>query len=168
MNSFGNHDIASARKMLYYLGKSYKHVQEREHAREKLRVELKKLRQISTESLKGFIDDLEDSIENAIDAEKRILKTQSKTENYLKKLQKSINKIDNKVKALMHAHSAHKRQLGFLESEQEKKDFLRHTLRSQLSKLEKSYKAMKKNKKYSKTELKRVADKIKQLKQRLA
>jgi chromosome segregation ATPase len=163
-----NYDISSARLMLRYLGKASTKLKEREHARQKLKAEISALRKVSTGSIKRFIDDLEDSIGDAIDAEKRILRSQAKEEDYHQKLQSRIDAIGEKVAALMHAHAMHKQQLGFLETDQEKKDDLRHKLRLKLDRLEQLYAKAKRSKEYSKAELKRVARKIEQLKEKLA
>lgn len=164
MNSF---DITGARTMLRYLGKATQRLNEREHARKKLKIELSRLKKISPESFKGFIDDLEESIADTIEAEKKILKHQTKGEEKHKRLQKNVLAIDSKLKALMKAHGFRKEQLGFLETEESQKEMVKLELAQKLAKLERQLAKAKKSKKYTKTELKTIADKIRSLKQRL-
>ncbi len=159
MSSKTHYDAGSARLMLSYLGRALKHYDERQFAKQKLRIELKKLKKVSTKSMKKYLDNLEGSISDAIKKEQRILKHQQKEDVFHGNIKERIKELEGRLSRYLAIHEARAQKVRLLEnamaSEQLHKEEKISTIKKSLAKVEKIHKDLSKNKKYSK---KQVAD----------
>ena len=163
------YDIGSARLMLAYLGKATQHWEERKYARQKLKIELSRLKKISTKSMKGYVQNLERSIAEAIKKEQRILKHQGKEDIFHGDVRARIKELEERLAHYMTIHEARAQRVKLLETalvgEQESKAEQLGAIRESLTKIERIHRSLAKNKKHSKKQLasmKRVIDKLKE------
>jgi hypothetical protein len=151
MTSLRGYDIGSARLMLAYLGRATKSYQERQDARQKLRIELSRLKKISTKSMKGAIRKLEHSIGNAIRKEQHILKHQRHEDVLHGGINERIKELEENLARYLAIHEARAQRVKLLEDSLtterlNKKEQLAIIKRS-LSRAERIYKNAKKSKK---------------------
>jgi chromosome segregation ATPase len=163
------YDIGSARTMLSFLGRATQHWEERQHARKKLKIELSRLKKISTHSMKGYMQKLEHSITEAINKEQRILKHQSKDDIFHGDVRAQIQELEARLAHYMTIHEARAERVKLLETalttETESKAEQLGAIRQSLNKIERIHKSLAKNKKHPKKQLakiKKVIDKIKE------
>ncbi|MEM4246715.1 MAG: hypothetical protein QXR48_04775 [Candidatus Woesearchaeota archaeon] len=167
MISYKSYDIGSARLMLSYLGRALRHYNERQFARQKLRTELSRLKKISTQSMKKYVQNLEKSIGEAIKKEQRILKHQQQEEFFHGDLNARVKKLEERLARYLSIHEERARKVKLLESalatEQKKKSEQLETIKRSLAHAEKIHKELSKSKKHPKAQLnavKTVLDRI--------
>jgi hypothetical protein len=150
-------DLGSARLMLAYLSRANKHYDERQFARQKLRIELKKLKRISPESMKRYIKDLESSIGEAIKKEQRILKHQQKEEVFHGDLNDRIKELEDRLARYITIHEMRAQRVKLLENAMatevlgKKEQF--SAIRRSLDKAERIYASAKRDKRHSREQL---------------
>ncbi len=151
------YDIGSARTMVAYLGKAFKHYNERQFARQKLKVELSKLKKISTQSMKKYVHDLERSIADAIRKEQRILTSQQKEDVFHGDLNSRIKELEERLARYFTVHEIRAQRVKLLEhalmTEQQTKGEQLALIKHSLKHAEDIYEKTKKGKKYSKKQL---------------
>jgi hypothetical protein len=110
------YDTGSARLMLAYLGRAYKRQQDRELARKKIRLEISKLKKISTASMRKYVQKLEHSIGNAIRKEKHILSKQREEDLEHSDISQRIREIEERLARYLQVHEERARRVKILES----------------------------------------------------
>ena len=106
-----HYDTGSARTMLSYLGNALKHYNERQFAKQKLRVELSRLKKISTKSMQKYVQNLEHSIGDAIRKEQRILKNQQKEDIFHGNVKERIKDLEAKLSRYLAIHEERARNI---------------------------------------------------------
>lgn len=178
MISHERYDIDSARLMLSHIGRALKHYNERQFAREKLRVELKKLRKISTKSMKKHVQGLEHSIGEAIRKEQRIFKHQQKEDIFHGDIKERIAELEARLAKYLTIHEARAQRVRLLESAlaTESKTKLEQVglIKKSLSRAEKILKSAAKDKRHPKGEIAatkalidRIRKKVRQVERKL-
>ncbi len=164
-------DLGKARRLLYYLGKSKKKIEERDFARRKLEIKLSQLKKISTESVKKHVEELERHIADTIRKEKGILTAQISEESEHKSIAEKIDLLEKKLGRYMDTRDARQKRIRELEqkikSEAGTKREEVSDIAQQIRTLEKIYNEAKKNKKFPKARLSAVQKKIETLKEKL-
>lgn len=160
-------DIGSARLMLAHLGRGTRHYHEREMARKKVKIEISRLKKISTKSMRKYVRDLEKSVIDAIKKEQRILKHQSQEDTIHIDIKDRIKELEGRLARYMTVHEVRAKRLGMLEqalaSEQEKKVHQLALIKRSLSKAENILKKLKKSRKHPKKQIeatKKLVDKL--------
>jgi hypothetical protein len=168
MISHEKFDIDSARLMLSHLGRALKHYNERQFARDKLNIELKSLKKVSTKSMKKFVDNLQHSIGEAIKKEQHILKHQKKEDLFHGDIKERIEELETRLAKYLTIHEARAERVKLLENAMasESKSKLQQIglIKKSLSRAEKILKSAAKDKKNSKQEIaatKALLEKIK-------
>ena len=151
------YDIGSARLMLSHLGRATLHLHEREHARKKLKIELSRLKKISTKTMKKYVQDLEKSIGNAIKKEQRILKHQQKETVFHSDIKGRIKELETRLARYYTIHELRARRVEMLDNALESKHLDKHEniedIKISVRKIDSIYSKIKKDKKYSKKQL---------------
>ena len=146
--------------MLSYLGKATKHLHEREAARQKLKVELSRLKKISTKSMKNYVQNLEHSISDAIRKEQHILKHQKKEDVFHGDIQSRIKELEARLARYVTIHEARVQRVKLLDSalatEHETKGEQLTLITRSLERAEQLYKNAKKSRKYSREQLEHI------------
>ncbi len=167
-------DIGSARTMLSYLGRALRHYHERQFARQKLKVELSRLKRISTSTMKKYVYDLERSISDAITKEQRILKHQKQEDATHGDIKGRIKELEARLARYFTIHEIRAQRVKLLEnalaSEKQTKGEQLSLIKKSLDRAMTIYEAAKKDKKHSKQQLEhikvhleKIRDKVRQL-----
>jgi hypothetical protein len=166
-----HYDTGSARTMLSYLGNALKHYNERQFAKQKLRVELSRLKKISTKSMQKYVKNLESSIGDAIRKEQRILKNQQQEDIFHGSVRERIKDLEAKLSRYLAIHEERARKVRLLESalasEHEKKGGQLAIIKRSLSRAEKIHKQLAKSKKHPKAELAAVGKVLDRLRKKV-
>lgn len=163
------YDIGSARLMLAHLGKATKHFTERDFARKKVKIEISRLKKISTGTVRKYVHELERSIGDAIKKEQRILKHQKQDDIFHGSITERIKELESRLAKYLTLHEMRAQRLQVLETalehEQESKEEKLVLIKQSLAKIERLYRAAcKEKRKHSKKQLaavKRMIDAIK-------
>lgn len=162
------YDVGSARLMLAHLGRAAQHYEERQHARNKLKIELSRLKKISTGTIRNHLHDLERSIGEAIKKEQRILQHQQKEDVFHGDVKERIKDLEGRLARYLAIHEARAQRVRLLESalaqESVGKEQQFAEIKKSLSKVERIYNETKRDKKHSKKQLesiRKVIDSIK-------
>ena len=147
--------------MLGYLGRAMQHYNERQFARQKLKVELSRLKKISTKSMKKYVRDLERSIGEAIRKEQHILRHQKKEDFLHGDIKSRINELEERLARYFTIHEIRAQRVKLLENalatEQETKLDQLALIKHSLKHAEAIYERAKKDKKHSRKQLAAVA-----------
>ncbi len=156
------YDIDSARLMLAQLGKATKQLHERVFARQKLKVELSRLKKISTHSMKKYVHHLERSIAEAITKEQRIVKHQKKEDIFHDDIRQRIQELEGRLARYLTIHEARAQRVKVLEdaltTEQQTKGEQLTLIKKSLARVERIYKNARKDKKHSKDQLAHIKE----------
>jgi hypothetical protein len=165
------YDIGSARLMLAHLGKAAKHYSERNFARQKIKIELSRLKKISTGTMRKYVRELESSIGEAIRKEQSILKHQSKENLFHGDIQSRIKDLEFRLTKYLTLHEMRAQRLKALETalehEQESKGEKIALIKRSLNKIERIYRSATKDRKHSKKQLASVRSMIDKIKARI-
>lgn len=146
-----HYDASSARLMLAYLGHSLKKHQDREIARKKIRLEIQKLKNISTASMRKYLKRLEHSVGDAIKKEQHILKKQHDEDLEHSDINQKIREIEERLERYLQVHEERAQKVRLLESiyTTEQKTARQQLImaRKALSRAQKIYASAKKSKK---------------------
>jgi hypothetical protein len=164
-------DTDSARLMLSYLGKALKHYNERDFARQKLNIELKKLKKVSTKSMKKYVDNLQHSIGEAIRKEQHILKHQKQEDVFHGDIKERISELEGRLAKYLTIHEARAQRVRLLESalatEQKSKGEQVSLIKKSLARAEQILKSVAKDKKQSKKDIAQTKALIERIKQKV-
>jgi len=166
------YDIGSARLMLAHLGKAAKHYSERDFARRKVKIEISRLKKISTGTMRKYVRELESSIGEAIRKEQSILKHQSKENIFHGDIQSRIKELEFRLTKYLTLHEVRAQRLKLLETafehEQESKGEKIALIKQSLNKIERIYRAATKEKrKHSRKQLASVRSMIDKIRVRI-
>lgn len=171
MISSRHFDVENARLMLSYLGAATKHLHEREHARQKLRIELSRLKKISTKSMRKYIHDLERSIGEAIRKEQRILKHQQKEDVFHGDIKDRIKELEARLARYLTIHEMRVQRVKMLETaltaERETKGEQLVVIKRSLARIERLYERIKKDRKHPKEQLAAVKASLENIRDRV-
>jgi len=164
-------DVTKARTFLHYCSKATQKLKERELARKKIAVALKRLKGISTETIQKDIDVLEKQISQALQAEKKILTKQDREATIHGDLQDKIDLLQKKLGRYIETKEARENKLKDLEEKilklthPEKYKILE--LKEELRELEQDYEEEKSAGNHKPSELREVEERIFSLKERI-
>jgi hypothetical protein len=171
MISHEKYDVDSARLMLSHLGKALKHYDERQHARQKLKIELSRLKKISTKSMKGYIDNLQHSIGDAIKKEQRILKHQQDEDIFHGDIKDRIRELEGRLAKYLTIHEARANRVKLLENalatEHNTKQEQIVLIKKSISRAESILKSAMKDKKHSRKDLAETKALLERIKARI-
>ncbi|MEM4240391.1 MAG: hypothetical protein QXM31_03745 [Candidatus Woesearchaeota archaeon] len=171
MISGAKFDTDSARLMLSYLGRALKHYDERQFAKQKVRIELARLKKISTKSMKKYVQDLERSIGEAIRREQSILKHQQQEEFLHTDINERVKELEEKLANYLAIHESRARKVKLLESalatELEKKEDQLKIIKRSLESAEKIHKELSKSKKHPKKQLDAVRKTLERIRKKV-
>jgi hypothetical protein len=143
--------------MLAYLGRATKHHHEREFARQKLKIELSRLKKVSTKSMKRYIHDLERSISEAITKEQHILKHQKHEDVIHGDIRDRVKELEARLSRYLAIHEMRARRVKLLEdtlvAEKQTKGEQLAIIKRSLARAERIYQNARKDKKHSKKQL---------------
>lgn len=161
-------DIGSARLMLAYLGKATKHFAEREFAKKKVKIELSRLKKISTGTIRKYVQNLERNIAEAINKEQSILKHRVKEDALHGDISERIEELEGRLNKYLAVHEERAHNIRLLETAlantQESKTEQVVLIKRSLTKVERIFVGLKKDKNYSRRQLaamRKLIDKIK-------
>jgi chromosome segregation ATPase len=161
-------DIGSARLMLAYLGKAAKHYAEREFAKKKVKIELSRLKKISTGTIRNYVKNLERNIAEAINKEQSILKHQGKEDTLHGDIAERIEELEGRLNKYLAAHEERAHNIRLLESAlantQESKSEQVALIKRSIAKVERIFSGLRKEKGHSRKQLaslRKLIDRIK-------
>jgi len=165
-------DPIKSRILMHYLGRAVQKEKDRDFARKKLDIQLKQLKKISTGTIQTHLEELEHSIKDTIDIEKKILRTQSNEDSLHDNIQNKINILEKKLDRYILTRDARHARIQELEQrirtkEAAKADQIREIDES-IERLEMIYGEAKQTKEYPQEELDRIKRKINKLKDKLS
>lgn len=153
-------DTGSARLMLAYLGRANKHYQERTFAKQKLKIELSRLKRISTQSMKKYVRELEHSITDAIRKEQHILKHQKKEDFLHGDIRDRIKELEDRLARYFTIHEIRAQRVKLLDTalsqERQTKSEKLALIRKSLERIERIYEHSKHDRKHSREQLSHV------------
>ncbi len=165
-------DTYKSRLFLHYLGQAKKRFDDRAFTHKKIRLQLRALRKMGTESLKLHVDKLEKHIADAIKKEKNILTQQKEEELFHADIRNKMERLERKLGKYLGTKEARQRRIQELEEKVKHKTATKreqlHALREELKRLEKLYAAARRAKGVSKAKIKRIKERISSLKEKLA
>jgi len=161
-------DPSKSTTFLHYLAQATWRVKQRELSKEKLKIGLRRLKQLSTQELHGHIDDVEEHIEEALRNAQLIKKRQHEEETEHHDIHKQLTRLHKKIDSYLNAHADHTHRLRQLERSVHtqlgvKQDHL-SDFQEELKHLTTLYDEAKKSRKYDTKELLAFAKRIAQLK----
>ncbi|MBD3318301.1 hypothetical protein GF342_00125 [Candidatus Woesearchaeota archaeon] len=164
-------DVSKVRTLLYYLGQSNKRLEERERSREKVRMAINRLKTISPETFEKDIHQLEATVSEALENEKKILSRQMQEEREHNELLMKIDKLQEKLSRYLDTRENREKRLKKLEekifSVTQPKKYEVVKLKEGLEMLEKQYKEERKSGEHSAQDMKDIAKHIKLLKDKI-
>jgi hypothetical protein len=157
MTSIKGYDIGSARLMLAHLGRAAKHYQERDFARKKLKIQLSRLKKIDTKSMRRYVQELEQSIGEAIRKEQRILKHQQQEDVFHGDVASRINELEARLARYLTIHEARAQRVKLLESALSEEDQAKRQqialIKKSLNRAERIFSRAKKEKRHPKRQI---------------
>ncbi len=156
---------------LYYLGRSAQKLKEKEIAKKKLEITLKQLRKLSTKEISKHLDILEKHLKETLQKERRLLTTQEKEEMFLDSLAKKIDLLQHKLTRYQKTQNLRKKRIKELEEKMKltlasKKEKI-NILKEDLKRLKTLYNSVKNKKNFDKRRLKKIADRILKIKEKI-
>jgi len=165
-------DAGKAQLFLKYLAKAYKHVQEREIARDKVQTTLRRLKKISTKEMHQELEVLEARIVEALKKEDSIAQRHTGDAQLHADMQAKIDALQEKLGAYLRSRENRESKLRELESKifahSQPRAHRLDQLKSILAHLEKRFHEEKSSGDHSKDELAEIASQITRLKGRIA
>ncbi len=164
-------DLGKSRILFEHLIRATKSYNERETAREKLQLQIKKLKNLSTKSLRTHIDELQKRIDESITKEKRISSYQQREEIVHQKLQEKIRILEEKLGRYLDTRESRIKRIRELEDKIKNgvatKNEKVAIIEQKIQKLETLYRNARKDKKSSKKRLEEIRNRITSMKKQL-
>ncbi|MBI2565099.1 hypothetical protein HYV79_03885 [Candidatus Woesearchaeota archaeon] len=160
-----------ARILLKHLDRAKKKLNEREQTRIELDEALKRLRMLSTASLKKYVDQVEQKVQELLKKEKQLLYNQEKEESIHERLIEQLEALENKINDFL--ENSEERQQLFEKASKallppapsvEEADVERIKLQGMLEGLELLYASLEESKELSAERLKKIKQQINMLK----
>ncbi len=164
-------DLRKARTFFDYLSTAAKKYHEREVAREKLQIQIQKLKGLSTKSLRGHINELEKRLEESLAKEKKLEGYQKQEDVFHRQLKEKIARLEKKLGRYLETREGRLKRIVELENKIKQKTATRNEKASlvlaELGRLERIYREARKGKRVSRKRLDSIRRRISLMKKRV-
>lgn len=164
-------DFKKARILFDYLSTAANKYSERELAREKLQLQIQKLKGLSTKSLRGHIDELEKRFEESLVKEKKLAGYQKQEDILHGQLKEKIASLEKKLGRYLETREGRLKRIAELEDKIKQKTATKNEkaalVLEEIGRLERIYREARKNKRVSRKRLDTIRRRISLMKREI-